>query len=124
MELRSLHLAAEQRAEADFKLEGRGLYLRLLAGRADRDVGELDPRGRQDAGLDRPVHADGEPGEAARLLLEARTVPVPIDHKRRGQRRDQRQDDSDSQSEQRRLHGASEPFLVGCTKPAHPLREA
>ena len=111
MNLACLHFAAHERPKPDFKLDGAGTQARRTACLADLDIVQIDPRGRQDARVDRTVDVDGEAGQPARLLLECGAVTIPVDHKRGDQRRYQRQDECDGQSEQRRLHGKL-PFLV------------
>ena len=120
--LGSLHLAANERPEPHLEIDGAGAQSRLPARFADLDVAQLDARGRQDAGVDRTGHAHAQPGEAARLVLERRAEIIPIDDERRHQRRKERQNDRDRQSEQRRLHGVSELSLksAGC-KSCAPL---
>ena len=108
-QLRGLHLATQQRTKPDFDLDRAGPQLRLPARLADLDVAELDPRRRQNAGFYGAVDANSEAGELAGLLLERRTVVIPIDDKRRDQRRHERQNDSDGQSEQCRLHREASP---------------
>jgi hypothetical protein len=106
--LGGLHLAADERTKPHFKIERAGAQPRLLARFTDLHVAQLDARRRQDARVDRPRDAHAQSGEAARLVLECRAVMVPIDDEWRHQRGNERQDDRDCQSEQRRLHGASE----------------
>jgi hypothetical protein len=107
MQLRCSHLAAQQRAERDFEFERTGAQARLLALLADFDRAQLDARNRQDAGFDRALHAHLQADDVARLFLEYGAVLVPLDDVRRDQRGNQRQNDRNRQSEQRRLHGAS-----------------
>ena len=106
--LGGLHLAADERPKPHLEIDRAGAQSRLPARFTDLDVAQLDARGRQDAGVDRTGHAHAQSGEAARLVLERRAEMIPIDNERRHQRRNQRQDDRNCQSEQRRLHGASE----------------
>ena len=57
--------------------------------------------------VERTADADLRANDAAGLRLELRTKLAPIDEIRSDQRGKQRNDKSDCQSEQRRLHGLS-----------------
>ena len=104
--LRRAQLAAHQRAELEFDRERAGTQ-GIVAARPDLDAGENERRGGQDAHIDRAADAHGQPDQAARLALEARTVIVPVNEKRPNQRRQQRQDERDRKTKQRRLHALS-----------------
>ena len=114
VQLGGLDLAAQQRAEAEFKRDGVGAQLRFPAGHAGFDAAQFDQRRRQDSGVDRAVDVDVEARQAAGLVLEGGAVTAPVDDQRRDQRGDDRHDHRDCQSEQRRLHGASRSLLAEC----------
>ena len=66
-------------------------------------------RRRKEAGVDGPRDVEVEPGQAAGSGLELLAIAPPIDEKRPYQRRHQRQDERNRDTEQRRLHAVSTP---------------
>ena len=99
------HFAAHEWTEPKLELDGAGTDLRLAAGGADRYIAQLEMRRRQNTRVDRAVDAHGEAGEPACLVFECRAILTPVDDKRSDERRDERQNNGDGHSEQRRLHG-------------------
>ena len=97
-------LAAHQRIEGELDLQRAGPRPRQLARPAHLDPLQLHRGGRQDMDLDGADKPHFEAGEARGLGLEGIAVASPIDKKRTDQRRHQRQDDCNGNSEQRRLH--------------------
>ena len=97
-------LAAHQRIEGELDLQGPGARPRQFARPADLDPLQLHRGGRQDMHLDGAGKPHLQAGEPCGLGLESIAVATPIDKKRTDQRRHQRQDDCNRNSEQRRLH--------------------
>ena len=104
MHLRRAHLAAQQRTKPDFKLDEIRPRLRRPTRLTHDDVVQFEVRRRQDARVDAAVDVHGQPGQPAGFFLEMRPVMTPIDHERGDQRRHERHNDGNGQSEQRRLH--------------------
>ena len=88
----------------------------VLARLADIDPAQGDRRRRQDAGIDRTAHAHRHADQAARLRFEGRAVAVPIGKQGTDQRRDQRQDQCNGQTEQCGLHGVITSYSIHYTK--------
>ena len=63
--------------------------------------------GRKQTRVDAAAHTEIEAGEVPRAGFELCAVMVPIDKKRAYERRDQRYDDGNADTEQRRLHAVS-----------------
>ena len=82
---------------------------------ADLDVVQRERRRRQQPRLDGAGDAHVDADQAARLRLEQRAMAAPIDQQRTDQRRYQRQNDRDRQSEQ---GGLQRQLQRGCPRVA------
>jgi hypothetical protein len=94
--------APHQRSERELDME-LACAARTAAPRRRSRPAERQRRDREDADIDRAGDADRLAGEPGRLGLEGRAILRPIDKMRPDQRRYQRQDDRNAQSEQGRL---------------------
>ena len=101
------HLAAHQRAQAEFHVELVGANLAEVVGTADHDRAQLQRRRRQQPRVELAADADRRAEDPRRLSLELRPELVPVDEIWPDQRGNQRNDEGDCQAEQRRLHGIS-----------------
>jgi hypothetical protein len=101
------HLAAHQRAQAEFHIELVGANLAEIIDAADHDRMQPQRRRRQQACIELAADTDRRADDPRRLGLELRAELVPVDEVRPDQRGDQRNDEGDCQAEQRRLHGIS-----------------
>ena len=99
MHFGGLPFAAHQRPEREFEAE-QARADRVLAVVADLDVVQRERGRRQQPRLDRTGDAHIDAEQPACFCLEQGAVGAPIDQQRTDQRRYQRQDDRDCQSEQ------------------------
>ena len=106
-ELGGAPFAAHQRAEAELDVELLGAHLAEVVGAADAHRAQLQRRRRQQPRIQLAGHAHRRADDPARLGLELRAELVPVDEIRPDERRHQRDDEGDRQSEQGRLHGVS-----------------
>src|SRR6266851_1277417 len=98
-----------------------GARLAGLVRPAELDALQDEGRGRQQAGIDRAGDVEVEPGQATGACLELPAILSPIDQKRTHQRRNQRQDDRNRKSEQRRLHASPQQARRSPAPAAEPL---
>ena len=108
-EVRRPQDAAQQIAQGEFDSQRARTRLGRIARTAELDLLQRQCRRRQEADVDRAGDPDLEPGEASDLGLELGPVASPIDEERPHQRRDQRQNDCNASTQQRRLHAVSTP---------------
>ena len=101
------HLAAHQRAQAEFDVELVGADLAEIVGAADHDRAQLQRRRRQQPRVELAADANRRADDPRRLGLELRPELVPVDEIRPDERGNQCNDEGDRQAEQRRLHGVS-----------------
>src|SRR5579859_502360 len=74
---------------------------------ADHDRAQPQRRRRQQPGIERAADTDRRTEDFRGLRLELRPELVPVNEVRPDQRGNQRNDEGNRQSEQRRLHGVS-----------------
>ena len=112
--------AAHQRAETKLDREVVSTDAAGIVGAADHDRLKAQRGRRQQCRIQRSANAHRRAKNAARLDLELRTKPGPVNEVRTDQRRDQRDDKSDRQSEQGCLHGVSLSGAMMCRSPPEP----
>ena len=99
--------AAHQRAEAELDVEPLRPHLAEVVGAADRHRAQLQRGRRQQPRIELAGDAHRRADNSGRFRLELRAKLVPVDEIRPDERRHQRDDEGNRQSEQRRLHGVS-----------------
>jgi hypothetical protein len=106
-QLGGAQFAAHQRAQAEFDIELVGAHLAEIVGAADHHRAQMQRWRRQQPRIQLAGKAYLRADHPGGLSLELRPELVPVDVIRRDQRCHQRDDKSNRQSEQRRLHGVS-----------------
>ena len=115
--LRDAPFAAHQRSERKLDPQRAGAHLAALVGSAELDALQHDGRGGKQAGIDGAGDAKIESGQLACPGLELPAIAAPIDKLRPYQRRHQRQDDCNRNTEQRCLHALSTAGLADARAP-------
>ena len=99
--------SAHQRSQAELDIELVGADLAEIVGAADHHRAQPQRRCRQQPRIQFAADAHGRADHPRRLGLELRPKLIPVDKVRPDQRGNQRNDEGNRQSEQRRLHGVS-----------------
>jgi hypothetical protein len=100
-------LAAQQWTERELNAQFLRARLVGIAAAAELDLLHRQGRGGKDLDVDPSGCLDLEPGLMADPIVDLGAPVSPIDEQRADQRRDERQNDHDCSSEQRRLHAVS-----------------
>ena len=106
-QFRGAHFAAHQGTQAEFDVELVGAHLAEIVGATDYHRAQLQGRRRQQPRIELAADAHRRADDPARLGLELRPELIPVDEIRPDKRGRERDDEGDSQAEQRRLHGVS-----------------
>ena len=105
-ELGGAPFAAHQRAEAELDVELVGAQAAEIVVAAEGDRPQPQCRRRQQPRVQLARHPHRHADDTGRLRLELGPELVPVDEVRPDQRGQQRNDEGNRQSEQRRLHGS------------------